>query len=677
MKTLLSIRPRTIIAISLALTVLMVGTAIIELMQSRSELFQLLRDQATALAASIEHSSRNIVRSTDRIEEGLAERLLNNAYFIARLDSAGTLTQADLQRICSANQIFRINVFDRRGRRVVGNINPLEEHAGRSPLHTPAAMLAPILRGSADHLVIGLKESRFGEGQRFAVAVRRTGRHAGAIALNLNADQLTELRKSIGIGRLMKDLVDNPGIEYAVLQDRQGIIAANGQVQEMTAIETEPQIRSALSSDTTLTRVTSVAGREVFEVIRPFRLGEDLNGVLRIGLSMDPVRSAETRMQRRVLVMSIITLVIGALVMTVIVAGQNVRLAQERIHRVETFTGNVLAEMRDAVVVVDQRSVVTIFNRRAEEFFGLTADRVVGRRADALFQGPYATLAEALREAAAVCELAVLLPDGVRTISVSVSENRTARGEIESRTAVIRDLTEQRRLQDELQRKERFSAMGELAASVAHEIRNPLNAIVMIGQRFEKEFRPVRGVREYRKITDVLIRESRRVNSIIEQFLRFARPPRLHPRPVDLAGWISDISTLFIGDARAKHVRFTAEQGEGQCVFDRDLMTQVVLNVLRNALEATPRGGTIRLTPSVTPEELVIIVADSGSGIAPDVFPKIFDPYFTTKSDGTGLGLPIAHQIVTRHGGEITLESTEGAGTTVTIRLPLSSPSTA
>ncbi len=675
MKALLSIRPRTIIAISLALTVLMIATAVIELRQSRLELFQLLRDQATSLAESIEHSSRNVVRSTDRIEEGLAERLLNNAYFIARLDSAGTLTQADLQRICSANQIFRINIFDRRGRRVVGNINPLTEHTGRRPLHTPAGMLGPILNGTTDHLIIGLKESRFGEGQRFAVAVRRTGRRSGAIALNLNIDQLTELRRTIGIGRLMKDLGNNPGIEYAALQDRQGIIAANGQVTEMTAIDADPQIQSALTMDTTLTRVTTIAGREVFEVIRPFRMGEDLDGVLRIGLSMDPVRSAEIRMQRRVLVMSIITLVIGALVMTVIVAGQNARMAQERIHRVETFTGHVLAEMRDAVVVVDQRSMVTIFNHEAEVLFGEPAEHAVGRSVEELFHGPHAALAGAFAHAAAARELILPSPDGPRVLSVSVSENRSASGIVESRTAVIRDLTEQRRLQEELQRKERYSAMGELAAAVAHEIRNPLNAIGMIGQRFAKEFRPVRGVREYQKITDVLVRESRRVNAIIEQFLRFARPPRLHPQQVDVGPWLNGLSTLFATDAKAKHVRFSSQAATGYGVFDHDLMTQVVLNVLRNALEATPRGGSIRLSSSVSSDVLRVVVTDSGSGIAPDVLPKIFDPYFTTKSGGTGLGLPIAHRIVTQHNGEISIESPSGTGTTVTIRIPVASSS--
>ncbi len=672
MKTLLSIRPRTIIAISLALTVLMIGTAIIELRQSRSELFQLLQEQAVSLAESIEHSGRNIVRSTDRIEEGLAERLLNNAYFIARLDSTGTLTQPDLQRICSANRIFRINIFDRRGRRVVGNIDPREEHAGRRPLHTPEEMLAPILTGATSQIIIGLKESRFGEGQRFAVAVRRTGRHGGAIALNLNVDQLTELRKSIGIGRLMKDLGNNPGIEYAVLQDRQGIIAANGQVTEMTAVDADRQVRSVLTADTTITRVATAAGREVFEVIRPFRMGDETDAILRIGLSMDPVRSAETRMQRRVLVMSIITLVIGALVLTVIVAGQNYRMAQERIHRVETLTGTVLAEMRDAVIVADARSTVTIFNHQAEMLFGTTAEHAVGQRVEELFRGPFTELTGVFASAAAARELTLPTPDGHRVVSVSVSENRSASGTIESRTAVIRDLTEQRRLQEALQRKERSSAMGELAAAVAHEIRNPLNAIVMIAQRFTKEFRPVRGIREYRKITDVLIRESRRVNTIIEQFLRFARPPRLHPRAVDAGPWLNGLSTLFAADASARHVRFSSEEAAGHCVFDRDLMTQVVLNVLRNALEATPRGGTIRLASSFAPDAFRIVVTDSGSGIPPEVLPKIFDPYFTTKSDGTGLGLPIAHQIVTKHGGEIIVGERPEGGTVVTILIPRS-----
>jgi len=177
----------------------------------------------------------------------------------------------------------------------------------------------------------------------------------------------------------------------------------------------------------------------------------------------------------------------------------------------------------------------------------------------------------------------------------------------ESRTAVIKDLTKARRMEKEIQRKEKFTAMGELASGVAHEIRNPLNAISMIAQRFEKEFTPSADVEEYRSLTQVLKREITRVNGIIQQFLRFARPPIVRSARVSASDFIEHISALFHGQAEEKNVIFIAECSYDATIqIDAEQMTQALLNLLQNALAATQPGGEIRLRLNCHDEDVVL-----------------------------------------------------------------------
>ncbi|MBM4159975.1 MAG: PAS domain S-box protein [Ignavibacteria bacterium] len=671
MKFFAQIRPKYVITVTLVVAALMVTSALIELSQSRDELFHVLSEQGLSLAETIERSSENILLATENLEAELAERLFNNAFFVARLDSLGLLTQRDLRRFAEANDIYRINIFDRQGNRLLGNHLQQVDHATLPEQHSPIDFIAPILRGDADRLTIGLKEARFEEGQRYAVAIRRTRPSGGAIVLNLDAANLLEFRKSMGIGRLMMDLGDNSGIEYALVQDQAGILAASSSVEQISAIEGDTLLGVALARDTTITRVTTFGGKEVFEIAKPFKLGLAPVGLIRIGLSMDEIRATEARMQRRVLVMSLVVVVIGVLSVLVIVASQNYSVLTQRYRTMQTFTGTILEQMRDAVVTIDTGERITLFNRQAEVLFGVSASSLVGR---SLRQAgdPVLDCLQSLFSSTGQTEQTLRCGDGAtRFVSVSLSSTSDPQGTIQSRTAVIRDLTEARRLEREMQRKEKLSAMGELASGVAHEVRNPLNAISMIAQRVGQEFSPKKGTREYKSLTKVLQAEAHRVNSIVQQFLRFARPPKLQLQPVPVKELMSHLHTLFEGQASQKNVQFSITSScDGNIMLDRNLLTQALLNLLQNALDATSRGGTINLNCSRTSEGIVIEVTDDGRGIPEDQLEKIFNLYYSTKPDGTGMGLAVTQQIVSQHGGRIDVVSEIGKGSRFAILLP-------
>ncbi len=656
-----SIRPRTILLLTALLAAVMIGSAVLELSQSREELMHILTEEAMSLAESVRHTAANVVLSTDEIERQITQRLLDNASFLAAMDRRGTLTPRILAEVCERNNIFRINLFDRTGRRVLSSHDHLPDHPTSPERARPEDILRPLLSGEADTLIIGLTDARYEEGQRYAVALRRSIPEGGAIVLNVDAAEFTTLRQTLGIGRMMKDIGDNSGIEYALLQDNQGIIAAGGTVSEIASIESDPFLQRAEETDTTHTRVIMTAGHELFEVVQPLSIGDEYLGLLRIGLSMDEVRATETRMQRRMIILSLVVLAISGLVALAIVSMQ-------RLRKIESFTGTILEQMNDAVVTIDHLRRVTIFNSQAARLLHTSETDVRAKNLDDP-GWPFDLLRSLVDSGPEITECEPLWPDGThRSLSVSRSNNVQPDGATEHITLVIRDITESRRLERELRRRDRLSAMGELAAGVAHEIRNPLNAIAMISQRFMKEFKPVRGVREYRSIAKVLLDESRRVNGIIHQFLRFARPAVPIIDDVPLAPFLGHINVLALEHVRDKRIRLTMDSAVGTARFDREQMTQALLNLLRNAVEAVPEDGWISLTTVRTASQITFAITDSGPGIPVEQRERVFEPSYSSKSTGTGLGLAITRQIVEAHGGTIGIEGEHGS--TFRILLP-------
>ncbi len=228
-----------------------------------------------------------------------------------------------------------------------------------------------------------------------------------------------------------------------------------------------------------------------------------------------------------------------------------------------------------------------------------------------------------------------------------------------------------------LRRRDRLSAMGELASTVAHEVRNPLNAIAMGTKRLRREFLETTALdagqdhADLDQLLGIVEGETRRINDIVQQFLEFARPPALAPAAVDLAAFVAGAVEAARPLALSRGVTLEVDAaGAGEATVDPGQLRQAMDNLIRNALDATPSGGRVRVDARSTAREHAVSVQDTGAGIDPEVLPRIFDLYFTTKPEGTGIGLAVTQQIVTAHGGTIEVDSKPGAGTRMTIRLP-------
>jgi len=340
---------------------------------------------------------------------------------------------------------------------------------------------------------------------------------------------------------------------------------------------------------------------------------------------------------------------------------------------------HVLESVADAVIAVDVEGKVTSFNRAAEELLGRPEERCRGARIEDAGELA-APLAEMVRSLLAGGERRRSEERRVRTdggqeavLLLSVAPLRDVSGRLAGAVATAQDVTQLRELERALARKERLAALGEMAAVLAHEIRNPLGGI----QLYAGVLARCGGLgADERAVVDKLIRGVSGLNKLVEDMLAFAREIVAHRTRQDVRLPVEGALDQAAAELDAKGVVVERRNWERplEAAVDGDLIRRAVLNLLLNAADAVERGGHVevagRFESGTGGRQLVLQVSDDGAGIPPEEMQLIFNPFHTTKAKGTGLGLAVVSRIVAAHGGEARAESRSGGGTSVTLRLP-------
>jgi len=340
-----------------------------------------------------------------------------------------------------------------------------------------------------------------------------------------------------------------------------------------------------------------------------------------------------------------------------------------------SLSENIMDSIADGVIAVDTKGKITAFNLAAERITGFTAREIVGKPyTDISSADPYfhSLLLDTLNtgEPHIAREISYPVPNGILWISTSSSLLKNLHGEIIGAVVVFKDLTDRRRLEEQVNRAERLASLGELAAGVAHEIRNPLTGIKGFLQYFQSA-----GTEEERQMyLPMLLREVDRMNRIIEALLYFARPCQAVAAPTNLGKVVQDTMMLLRNKAESQGIRFEADiDAQLPLVeLDEEQFKQVFLNLLLNSIQAMEQGGNIQVTGRYLEDqsEVELVFADTGSGIPEHLKEKVFDPFFTTKDNGTGLGLSVVHRIVEAQGGRVYLEDSPGGGVMVRLIIP-------
>lgn len=666
------IKPRYVIIFGLVISLIMIVSSYIEFNQNKQEIYHLLDEHANSIIFAIDKSSANSVISEKEMENLLSQHLLGVAKNIYRVDSIFSLSNDLLVKIAEENNVYRINVFNEAGQKEYSNMLQGTMHSLEKGKYSPKEFIDSVLKGQKKEMVIGLKSARMEQGTRFAVAVTRPGLKKGAIVVNLDAEAYMEFKKKIGFEKTILDIGKKSGIEYIVLQNETGIITSNKKDIYLSKYNDDEFVKSALDKNITISRVNDFEEKKVYEIVKAFIVDNEKIGLFRVGLSMEEINLLENKMLYRGAIISLVIIVISVIVIAVVVSNQNYKIVSDEFNRIQTFTGEILTNMNQAVITVNFENRIEIFNKRAEVILGIESGNVIGKLYT-VFPGNLNDLKNIIENNCELNNYELLLKNSGkedRMLSLSTTSIRDENGQITAFTLVIDDVTDIKNAEKQKQHNEKLIAMGELASSVAHEVRNPLNSINMIAQRLEKEFSGTLNSSDFDTLSTVLKNESSRVNNIIEEFLKFARPQKLNFRKISIKDFLNEIKLITEIIAREKDINISYKsENEGMLNVDVEQMKQVFLNLVRNSVDATLKGGRIEILHKFKNGKNIFEVSDSGTGIPNDKIDKIFNLYYTTKVKGTGLGLSIVQQIISRHNGNIYVESVEGKGTNFIIEL--------
>lgn len=357
------------------------------------------------------------------------------------------------------------------------------------------------------------------------------------------------------------------------------------------------------------------------------------------------------------------------------IAVERARLVDGLRERTE-FLENILQSSLDAIVVVDGHNRIKTWNDGARRIFGYTAEEAIGQSYDLLLADEERATSEGTRIQEAVerhgfvrrWECVRKTKDGRRLIvEISATLLKDKKGRPIGRSCVTRDITDVKAMQQELVRTQSLAVVGEMAATVAHEIKNPLAGISGAIQVLAEAMPKNDGRRE---IVGEILDQVRRLDTTVRDLLNFARPITPAIQAIDLAESISSVWKMLAPQTEAKSIRFVQEGASAAPVHgDPHLLRQVWINLFQNSIEAMPQGGEVRATIS-TGSSIRVEIRDSGNGIDPAAVEQIWRPFFTTKTRGTGLGLPIVKKIVEAHGGRIWCESDPGKRTSFFVEIP-------
>jgi len=356
--------------------------------------------------------------------------------------------------------------------------------------------------------------------------------------------------------------------------------------------------------------------------------------------------------------------------------GQKLELATEQVADLQELNQVVVRSIHSGLITADLGARVLYVNEFGEGILGRRVGELRGRRLREIFGSvlfePSALEARATLAGLERLEIAYRRPEGEDVdLGVSVSPLATADPRNAGYLLVFQNLTDIKRLEREVRTNEKLAAVGEMAARLAHEIRNPLGSISGSAQVLMSE--PNISA-EQERLLAIITRESKRLSDTLNQFLLQTRPPQRRAGPVDLGVVIAETVELLRNgpEVSAGHrVEFVSEGGPHVCLADPDQITQVFWNLARNGLEAMPDGGVLQVGVRSNDGDFLLSVRDEGRGITRDEQRRVFEPFHSTSPVGTGLGLAISYQIVREHKGEIQLRSAPGRGTEVLVRLPL------
>lgn len=660
------IQPRILIGFVIIFSVLIFLSSYWEYRQIQKEQYDLIKNQVHTILETTSIASENTILGNWLLEEEIEKRLLAACLTAKEYFEANQLDEDKLKLIASHHGLFRILIADDSGNIIQSNqwsrVN--QKLPDRVTRQLQRFLSSGMEAGSGDYF-----ESNIPGEFRYAFFYRLTPKKV--IIVNVDAKTLLNFRKQTGFGSLIEKITANKNIVYAALQDTSGIIAASKNIRNLDKIETKEHLMKSFINKSFEMVETEFEGQPILEAVHPLLVEGELIGLFRIGISYKPLWLVQKQSLNRVLISSIMVLVLGGFLVIILLAQQHVALMKRQYQEVETFSQNILTQISDGVLILNEKNQIVLLNQFFSQL-AVSAEELTGKIWTAIFPE---SLVQTLSTS----------PSGLSEVELEINDQQTVWmiskhnilvGESPFQVFVVRDVTDKYRMEEQIKRRERLAAMGQLASGVAHEIRNPLNAIATLAQQVNSDFDTTSDNHEFHQLMDVIQKEVIRLNNTVEHFLKLARPEPLQIKTVKLAEFILELEHQFKFAGTGKNLTIVfANEYPGDVRWDSQKMKQVLINLINNAMEACHQDGYVRITfKQFNEKNLHITVQDNGIGMDEETKKKIFNAYFTTRSDGTGLGLSIVQQVIDLHNGSISVCSKKGEGTVFEIKLPVIPP---
>jgi len=353
--------------------------------------------------------------------------------------------------------------------------------------------------------------------------------------------------------------------------------------------------------------------------------------------------------------------------------GRQVRDAKEIFSALKDNVDQIMGNLQDGLMLFTREARVVLVSASVERFLGRPRRELLGRIVNEIFTRDSALgvlLLESFHLRRPVAQEEIEAPNGKR-VQISLDFIQERGGQIGA-LLILRDAESVRQIEDEIEMSRRLSASGRLTRGVAHEVKNPINAIVLHLRLLQNKLQQVDP--DTRRHMDIIDSEIHRLDRVVQILVDFTRPRDLRLEEMDLRRLLEDVMTLATPEAEQHGVKIVSELPASPLPVkvDSDFMKQAILNVVLNGVQAMPGGGNLKVAGRSDGEVVITEIRDEGKGIPQDVHDKFFELYFTTKKDGSGIGLAQTYQILQWHYGSVDFESRDGQGTTFRLRLPLS-----
>ncbi len=661
-------RRRVVLALTILVGVIILILAYSGIQSSRDNMLQLIAQNGESMMQALVTSAGNNLAASAIVEESSAQRLVEIGNLLGRLLDSNPHLDDTLELWERRYQLSRIDLVTADSTVIASSWS---ESIGKQLEYEPErmAVLDSVLSKRTPIAISVPLPSALPQDNLAYLAVATKG---GALVLQAPVRKLTDFQESLGIGFVIRQLGGQDAISYAVLQTDSGIVLASRSIAPMIAIQNDPFLVGALEHEQSVNRLYEFEDEQVLEVVRSFKSDVMPSGLFRIGMSLEVYHQLYIDSLKQLGILSLVLFALGIVGAYATTSIKKLQVTEGSLEQLKSMTDEIVQSLEAAVVATDKSGRLIIFNPLAERIFARSARSVLGKPYDEIFSDDVISLKHTRTEPAKVfrSETVFMQSDGRRlNLLVSSSPLYDRNGSLNGGVSLVYDLTEMKRLEENARAAERLSELGTLAAGVAHEIRNPLNSIAIASQRLQLEFAPSENVEEYRVFLQTIRDEIERLNAIIKDFLALARGGNLAKVLVELKLYLNEVVSLARLEADKRGVAISIDIEPDLAVeIDKNEIKKVFVNLIQNALQAIDGDGDIRIKAhKVLNGRVQIDVQNSGAPIPPEDRNRIFQPYFTTRSDGTGLGLAICRRIVSDHGG--TMELLEGEPTTFRIVL--------